>query len=56
MGEWPLAMRDAAAGARAVAAVRGEVLRDEDDLAERGGTVGGRGERVDLGQDLLGRP
>ncbi len=43
-------------GAGAVAAVGGKVLRDEDDLAQRRGTVCGCPERVDLRQDVLGGP
>ena len=35
MGDGPWAMRVAPAGARAVPAVGGEVLGDEDDLAQR---------------------
>ena len=42
MGEVPLAVRAASPGTRAVPAVGGEVLRDEDDLAERRGAVGMR--------------
>ncbi len=42
-------------GARAVAAVGGEVLGHEDDLAQGWRRVRRRAEGVDLGQDLLGR-
>ena len=55
MGDGPLAMRVRRPGPGAVAAVGGEVLGDEDDLAQDRRAVGGDAQRVDLGQHLLGR-
>ena len=54
MGDGPSAMRVRRPGPGAVAAVGGEVLGDEDDLAH-GAAARRSAQRVDLGQDVVGR-
>ena len=52
MGEGPAAMRLARSGPGAVAAVGGEVLGHQDDLAQgRRAAVAARQQRVDLGHE-----